>query len=63
MNRNLKIVQRADRKDDAATANGVKMSTPEKLSLLSDIERIANSQHMALMQKIQRLREAIASDN
>jgi len=63
MNRNLKIVKRADRKDDAATVNGVKMSTPEKLSLLSDIERIANSQHMALMQKIERLREAIASDN
>jgi hypothetical protein len=63
MNRNLKIIPRADRKDDAVAVNGVKMSTPEKLSLLSDIERIANSQHMALMQKIQRLREAIASDN
>ncbi len=63
MNRNLKIIPRADRKDDAVAANGVKMSTPEKLSLLSDIERIANSQHVALMQKIERLREAIASDN
>jgi hypothetical protein len=39
------------------------MSTAEQLSLLSEIERIVNSQHMALMQKIQRLREAIASDN
>jgi anti-sigma28 factor (negative regulator of flagellin synthesis) len=64
MNRNLKIVKRADRKDDAVTANGVKMSKVElQLSLLSDIERIANSQHVALMQKIERLREAIASDN
>jgi hypothetical protein len=63
MNRNLKIVRGADPKGKAEAANGVKMSRAEKLSLLCEIERIANSQHTALMQKIERLRAAIASDN
>ena len=63
MNRRLQVVEREARKSTSPLAGNGKLSRAEKLSLLSEIERIANSQHVALMQKIQRLREAIASDN
>lgn len=62
MNRRTPQLLRRE-KEKATRAESVRMSKDEKLSLLSEIERIANSQHMALMQKIQRLREAIVSDN
>lgn len=63
MNRTVKRIRREELKDAPTEQNSVKMSGSEKLELLSEIERIANSQHTALMQKIRRLREAIASDN
>jgi hypothetical protein len=63
MNRRLQAVERDATKATSPPAGNGKLSRAEKLSLLCEIERIANSQHVALMQKIQRLREAIASDN
>lgn len=63
MKRTAKIVKGGADKADALQPFGAKMSKGEKLSLLSEIERIANSEHVALMQKLKRLREAIASDN
>lgn len=58
--RGIEVVKRE--KGKAQRAENVKMSKDEKLALLGEIERIANSEHSALMQKIKRLREAIASD-
>jgi hypothetical protein len=58
----VKIVKAAEQKGKLLPVNNVKLSRAEKLSLLGEIERIANSEHVALMQKINRLREAIASD-
>ncbi len=63
MNRNLSSQRTATRIPESQRSENGKLNTAEKLSLLSEIERIANSQHVALIQKIQRLREAIASDN
>ena len=61
MNRRTPQVLRRE-KGKTTRAENVRMSKSEKLSLLDEIERIANSEHTALMQKIKRLREAIASD-
>ena len=69
MNRTLhssvRVKKRADRAQDNSTprADGDRMSKADKLALLTEIERIINSQHVTALQKIERLREAIASDN
>lgn len=58
MNRRSMIILRREKEKTKPTEN-VKMSQSEKLSLLSEIERIVNSQHVALISKIARLREAL----
>jgi hypothetical protein len=69
-----RLVKRSGAQAEDSKAGSVKMSRDEKLALLEEIERIANSQYVALVQqqqqehtalkrKLQRLREAIASDN